>query len=147
MIIKLFSSVLGEHGKKNFGWAYILPLLKCRHWLVSWGVNLKSCMYVTHLILHATWLVESFLYLVYWYIYKERKIENSKHRHLVEIFLKYANMRNSVSSWILVLTSKFYFLNCCRFDICLSFGNSHHNDKTKVRIIWLLKLYTFYHTR
>lgn len=76
------------------------------------------------------------------YIYKERKIENSKHRHLVEIFLQYANMRNSVSSWILVLTSKFYFLNCCRFDICLSFGNSYHNDKTKVRIIWLLKLYT-----
>lgn len=80
-------------------------------------------------------------------IYKERKIENLKHRHLVEIVLQYANMRNSVSSWILVLTSKFYFLNCCRFDICLSFGNSHHNDKTKVRIIWLLKLYTFYHTR
>lgn len=48
-------------------------------------------------------------------------------------------MRNSISSWILVLTSKFYFLNCCRFDICLSFGNSYHNDKTKVRIIWLLR--------
>lgn len=45
MIIKLFLSVFGEYGKKNFGWVYILSVFKCRYGLVSLGVNfMYVCM-------------------------------------------------------------------------------------------------------
>lgn len=67
----------------NFsGWAFIL--LKCRHGLVTWGENLKPCMYVTHWTLHATWLVDT---CSFFYLYREREIEKSKHKRLFEIFL------------------------------------------------------------
>lgn len=72
MIIKLFLSVFGEYGKKDFKCVYILSVFKCRYGLVSWGVNF---MYVCMLLLNfVCYLVSRKFFLFSLLIYIERKI-------------------------------------------------------------------------